>query len=228
MPYSSSMTAPPPRMAVRPRPVPCARTLPEASRPALARLAGRTALPRTGCGNFVRILEIAGAVCVMPVLSLPASPQVRGLTRTAQMRGQGRGRTADLPLFRSRDHRPGTAMQVSAPAQRLYVPCDVPRCTRVNETQTETLRVATLAAAAARPPGQGRPHRTRFGTRAEWPARFPTLLADVHRGSPPSVTCAADPAAAGERSRTGVNETKTETSRRAADGWREHLRADLQ
>src|ERR1019366_2094341 len=42
--------------------------------------------------------------------------------------------------------------------------------------------------------------------------RFPTMLASVRREPPPSVTC-PDPfrAAGGERSRTGVNETRTET-----------------
>ena len=42
--------------------------------------------------------------------------------------------------------------------------------------------------------------------------RFPTLLASVHQGPPPFMACAdARRVAAGERSRTGVNETKIET-----------------
>jgi len=154
-----------------------------------------------------------------PLLNAPAS----GLPLPSRSQNRTPRLGTDLALFRSRDHRPGTAMQVSAPAQRLSVPCDVPTCTRVNETQTETLRVATLAAAAARPPGQGRPHRTRFGTRAGWPARFPTMLPEVHDWPLPSATCADAPrVAVGERFRTGVNETRTETRRWAAPDGGEH------
>jgi hypothetical protein len=44
------------------------------------------------------------------------------------------------------------------------------------------------------------------------PTRFPTLLACVHREPPPFVNCSdAKAVAAGERCRTGVNETRTET-----------------
>jgi hypothetical protein len=38
--------------------------------------------------------------------------------------GQGRGRTADLPLFRITDHRTGPAMKVHLPAQRPAVHAD--------------------------------------------------------------------------------------------------------
>jgi len=46
----------------------------------------------------------------MKNLSLSAFPQVRGLTVAAGSGGQGRGRTADLPLFR-RQVRAGQAFR---------------------------------------------------------------------------------------------------------------------
>jgi hypothetical protein len=55
------------------------------------------------------------------------------------------------------------------------------------------------------------------------PTRVPTMLASVRRKPPPSVTCPDSlRAAAGERSRTRVNETRTETrpgSRTPAPAW---------
>src|SRR5262249_1779885 len=66
--------------------------------------------------------------------------------------------------------------------------------------------------------GGGCEIRTREGLP---PTRFPTLLAGVRTGSPPSVTCQnAGPATAGERCRTGVNETRTETRHRVVPGGR--------
>ncbi len=48
------------------------------------------------------------------------------------------------------------------------------------------------------------------------PTRFPTMLTSVHQGPPPSVTCLnMTGAVAGERRRTEVNETETETGGRA-------------
>ena len=62
------------------------------------------------------------------------SAQVTGVTS-----GQGRGRTADLPLFRIKDHRPSAATLVALPAQRPSLHCRRCTCTGVDETQTETL-----------------------------------------------------------------------------------------
>jgi hypothetical protein len=58
--------------------------------------------------------------------------------------------------------------------------------------------------------GGGCEIRTREGLP---PTRFPTMLASVHRRPPPSATCPnTTGVAADERPRTGVNETRTETS----------------
>src|SRR5580704_10309218 len=53
-------------------------------------------------------------------------------------RGQGRGRTADLPLFRIKDHCPVLAKLVFQPAQRATVIRHRLRCTNMNETRNET------------------------------------------------------------------------------------------
>ena len=72
--------------------------------------------------------------------------------------------------------------------------------------------------------GGGCEIRTREGLH---PTRFPTMLASVHRGSPPSVTCRnMTGVVAGERRRTGMNETKTETGGRAALYGAAHVRSD--
>src|SRR5215472_159744 len=58
--------------------------------------------------------------------------------------------------------------------------------------------------------GGGCEIRTREGLP---PTRFPTMLARVHRRPPPSANCANTiRVTTGERWRTGVNETQTETS----------------
>src|SRR6266496_1520965 len=58
--------------------------------------------------------------------------------------------------------------------------------------------------------GGGCEIRTREGLP---PTRFPTMLTSVHRRPPPSVTCPnMTGTVAGERRRTGVNETRTESS----------------
>jgi hypothetical protein len=63
--------------------------------------------------------------------------------------------------------------------------------------------------------GGGCEIRTREGLP---PTRFPTMLTTVHRGPPPSVTCPnTTGAVSGERRRTEVNETETETG-----GWPAH------
>jgi len=66
IPYSSSMTSPPPRVAARPFPL--AMTVLRAV-PAVVffrRPAGRRTVPsRDACGDFVGILVRAGAACVM-------------------------------------------------------------------------------------------------------------------------------------------------------------------
>jgi hypothetical protein len=97
MPYSSSMTSPPPRVAARP--VPFTRTRPGA-RLAVDRAAGRAALPRAGCGDSVGILKTGDGACVMRVLSLPAFPQAGGLTLAAFRGAPTATRTRDLPLRR--------------------------------------------------------------------------------------------------------------------------------
>jgi hypothetical protein len=56
--------------------------------------------------------------------------------------GQGRDRTAGLPLFRSRDHRLGAATRVVCRAQRPSAASGRPRCTEVNETRNETTPAA--------------------------------------------------------------------------------------
>ena len=62
--------------------------------------------------------------------------------------------------------------------------------------------------------GGGCEIRTREGLP---PTRFPTMLASVHRRPPPSANCANTIwVNIGERSRTGVNETETETGGQAA------------
>jgi hypothetical protein len=65
-------------------------------------------------------------------------------------------------------------------------------------------------------PGGGCEIRTREGLP---PTRFPTMLASVHRRPPPSANCANTiRMTAGERCRTGMNETKTEP-RPGPRGW---------
>src|SRR6516162_6235366 len=62
--------------------------------------------------------------------------------------------------------------------------------------------------------GGGCEIRTREGLP---PTRFPTMLARVHRRPPPFANCANTIRAnTGERPRTGVNETETETRGQAA------------
>ena len=67
-----------------------------------------------------------------------ASEQLHAVRYRRSARGQGRDRTADLPLFRSREHRIGAAKQVVCRAQRPSVISNRPRCTQVNETRNET------------------------------------------------------------------------------------------
>src|SRR5437667_232383 len=72
--------------------------------------------------------------------------------------------------------------------------------------------VATGVLAGQR--GGGCEIRTREGLP---PTRFPTMLARVHRRPPPSATSPNTTRVnIGERSRTGVNETETETGGQAA------------
>src|SRR5215472_10779 len=100
IPHSSSMTSPPPR--VDSRPVPAARTLARGGLLAVfARPTGRPGALRPGCEDFVGILTCAGAACVMALALFLLLSQVRGLTDGPGVCGQGRGRTADLPLFSS-------------------------------------------------------------------------------------------------------------------------------
>jgi hypothetical protein len=72
--------------------------------------------------------------------------------------------------------------------------------------------------------GGGCEIRTREGLP---PTRFPTMLASVHRRPPPSANCTNTIRAnTGERSRTGVNETETETGGQAALHGAARLRSD--
>ena len=88
MPYSSSMTSPPPRVAARP--VPFARTRPATRRPALT----RSGLPRASCGDF----DDRGRCPRHGIPSLPAFPQAGGLTVTARFGSRDRTRTYNLPV----------------------------------------------------------------------------------------------------------------------------------
>src|SRR5262249_61082009 len=54
-------------------------------------------------------------------MGVTAGERANSLIRSS---GQGRGRTADLPLFRMWDHRAGPAMVVYLPAQRPAVHAD--------------------------------------------------------------------------------------------------------
>jgi hypothetical protein len=58
-----------------------------------------------------------------------AFSQYTGINSLVIVSGQGRGRTADLPLFRSTDHRAGPSTEVSLAAQRPVVHADGRRCT---------------------------------------------------------------------------------------------------
>src|SRR5215469_14263273 len=99
-----------------------------------------------------------------------------------------------------------------------------------NETRNETTR-STGSGRAHDPSGVfagqrggGCEIRTREGLP---PTRFPTMLASVHHSPPPSVTCPNTTwVAAGERLRTGVNETETETEGQAALHGAARLRSD--
>jgi hypothetical protein len=58
------------------------------------------------------------------------------------MGGQGRGRTADLPLFRIKDHCPAVAPLVCRPARDLVEIGREPRYTNMYETRNETTKPA--------------------------------------------------------------------------------------
>src|ERR1022692_2562307 len=62
--------------------------------------ARREARSRAGCVVFVLILGFAGATGAMAFPLFLQFAQVRGLADAPKSGGQGRGRTADLPLFR--------------------------------------------------------------------------------------------------------------------------------
>src|ERR1022692_2105368 len=84
------------------------------------------------------------------------------------------------------------------------------------ETGDETRALGCSKRVIAGQRGGGCEIRTREGLP---PTRFPTLLAAVHQWPRPSVTCEdARRVTADERRRTGVNETRSETRRRAAPG----------
>ena len=69
----------------------------------------------------------------MPPLANPLASWIARADQASvcagQMGGQGQGRTADLPLFRIKDHSTGPAREVSRPAQRPAVHADGRRCT---------------------------------------------------------------------------------------------------
>ena len=56
--------------------------------------------------------------------------------------GQGRGRTADLPLFRIKDHRAGLATMVFLPAQGSAMHLDRRWCSWMYETRNETAQIS--------------------------------------------------------------------------------------
>jgi hypothetical protein len=58
-----------------------------------------------------------------------------------QSGGQGRGRTADLPLFRIKDHHAGLATEISLPAHRPARHADGRRCMWMHETRNETAQI---------------------------------------------------------------------------------------
>jgi hypothetical protein len=75
----------------------------------------------------------------------------RSSSALSQVRsGQGRDRTAGLPLFRNRVHRPRSATHVVSRAQRHSMVFDRPSCTEVNETRNETRRTAHWTGRTAR------------------------------------------------------------------------------
>ncbi len=87
----------------------------------------------------------------------------------------------------------------------------------------ETVSAAPAQCVLAGQRGGGCEIRTREGLP---PTRLPTLLASVHHGPSPFVTCPDVPAVAGgEQSRTGVNETQTEPRPRAGIGTAARFRA---
>ena len=95
MPYPSSMTSPPPRVAARPS---------RSRGPGQGRAAGLRPPRRAGglasgrLWGFCGDLETAGAACAMRVPSLPAFPQAGGLTRAACGGSRDRTRTYNLPV----------------------------------------------------------------------------------------------------------------------------------
>jgi hypothetical protein len=58
--------------------------------------------------------------------------------------GQGRDRTADLPLFRFKDHGLRWVAAFFPPAQGLAINHDRPRCTWIYETRNETAQTCSL------------------------------------------------------------------------------------
>src|SRR5258706_3584316 len=95
-----------------------------------------------------------------------ASEQLHAVRYRRSKRGQGRDRTTDLPLFRSKDHRLGAATLVVYRAQRQSLACGRPPCTEVNETRNETTPAAFWA--MTRPPeesGRAAPGRSRRAQR---------------------------------------------------------------
>ena len=62
----------------------------------------------------------------------------QGTRSRSEIGGQGQDRTADLPLFRSTDHRLGGATAIVWRGQRHPVTFDRLPCTGINETTNET------------------------------------------------------------------------------------------
>jgi len=118
--------------------------------------------------------------------------------------GQGQDRTADLPLFRSRDHRLGAATLVVSRRQRHPATCDRRPCTGVNETTNETTpghapRTARLAGTARRAARRGRAKR-RGDLLGAQPCPGPG-----RRGSRPSSACEFVLVGPGQQRRAGRN-----------------------
>ena len=125
-----------------------------ASRRAMPLKAGDSiTIVRSGCDNMRRPGDRNGLH-----RSLAASQRMNRKRAFAQVRvvnilWSGAGRTADLPLFRIKDHRVRPARVVCLPAQRAAVDADGPRCTWMYETtssMTVTLTIMKRASAQVR------------------------------------------------------------------------------
>src|SRR6266536_5355825 len=97
---------------------------------------------RQGTGRLLPVIPVSptpcsDAVAVTVAVKRPVWTEQMGHPRCSEVVVRGRGRTADLPLFRIKDDRPGLAMMVSRPAQGPAADRDGPRYTNMYETRNE-------------------------------------------------------------------------------------------